>query len=187
MNLYEIRERALHSGRAVFDIQQLANLIGISKAVAKVYAHRLVKKSLAKPLLRGKISFVNDDLVIATQLIEPSYISGYSALLFHDLIEQVPRYTEAITTKRSILYKELGIRYYKVQPKLFYGYNRYKKDQSYVFVAEPEKALIDGLYLGTLPKTLIEELKPKLKSKQLIAYIKRFEGRGKKKLERLLL
>ncbi len=187
MKLYEIREKALESGRAVFSVQQLATLINTSKDVAKTYAYRLVKQGLAKRLTWGKISFVDDSLIIATQLLEPAYISCYSALLFHNLITQIPRYVEAVTTKRSIFYPEFGIRYYKLKANLFYGYKRCKKGKSYVFVADPEKAIIDGLYLNILPTNLINELDGVLDKEKLSLYIHKFKGKGKKKLERLLL
>ena len=187
MHLYQIRERALASGRAVFSVQQLATLIGSSYDVAKSYASRLVKKGFAQRLVRGKLTFIDDPFVIATQLVEPSYISGYSALLFHNLTTEIPRYVEVITTRRSIVYAELGLHYYKVKPNIFYGYKKYKKGKSYVFVAEPEKALIDGLYLGILPETLIEEVGAFLNRERLIHYLCRFNAKGKKKLERLLL
>lgn len=187
MNLYEIRDLASKSGRAVFSVQQLANLISKSKAIAKVYSSRLVKKHLAHRLTRGKISFSKDDEVISTQMIEPSYVSLTSALLFHQLVQQVPANTECVTTKNSIQYKRFGIIYHKIPVALFYGFEKHRKGTSYVFVAEAEKALIDSVYLNLIPKKVAKELSAKMDQIKLKSYVERFNRNGRKKLERWLL
>lgn len=187
LSLYRIRDLALKSKRAVFSIQQLANLIGKSKTVASVYSYRLVKKGLVKRLLSGKISFSDDEYVIASQLIEPSYISLYSALLFHNVISQVPKDIECVTTRNSIRYASLGIVYHKIPPSLFYGYTKYGKGNSYIFVAEPEKALIDCVYLNAISQNQARELLNKMNRKRLEDFVKRYNGRGRKKIERWLL
>ena len=85
LTLYKIKEMAVNSGRVVYSTSQLSNLIGKSYPVASVYLTRLWKSGLAKRLLRGKISFVDNDFVIAFQNIDPSYVSLSSALLFHNV------------------------------------------------------------------------------------------------------
>jgi predicted transcriptional regulator of viral defense system len=194
LSLYQIRDLALESGRAVFSIQQLANLIGKSKAISTVYAFRLVQKGLAWKLLKGKICFEKDDFIIATQLIEPSYISLGSALLFHGITTQVQKNIECVTTKNSFRFKELGIIYHKIPAKLFFGFKKQAKGKSYAMIAEPEKALLDGLYLNVFAKRDLEGLfqlhQPplggQLDRKKLREFLKKFSGRGKKKLERIV-
>ena len=85
LTFYKIKEMALNSGRAVYNTSQLTNLIDKDYSIASVYLTRLWKAGLAKRLVRGKISFVDNDFVIASQLVEPSYISLSSALLFHNV------------------------------------------------------------------------------------------------------
>lgn len=187
LNLYKIKEMALKSNRAVYSIQQLANLIKKPKKIAKVYLSRLVEKGLAKKILRGRISFVNDEYVIASQLLEPCYISLSSALLFHEMIQQVPRDIECVSPKNSRRYIEHGVVYHKIHPSLFYGYEKYSKSNSYIFVADPEKAVIDGVYLNLLPANILDDILNKLDKGKLKKYISRFKGRGKEKLRRVLL
>lgn len=186
LNLYMIRDMALSSGRAVFSVQQLANLVGKQKSIAKVYANRLVKKGLAKQIVRGKISFVNDEFVIACQLIEPSYISCRSALLFHQLMQQVPSTVECASPKRSAKYEGLGITYHKIPPSLFFGYERHRKSGSYIFVADKEKALVDSVYLNCISRGDAREIAAGLDRGKLKEYAAKLDGRGKKKLKRWL-
>jgi predicted transcriptional regulator of viral defense system len=147
----------------------------------------LVNKEIAKRLLQGKITFIDDDQIIASQLIEPSYISLRSALLFHSMIKQVPQNIECVTPRNSRFHKELGIAYHKIPPALFFGYDRLQKGDSYIFMADPEKALIDSVYLNKISKSMIPEIAENIDKNKLTKYIKRFKGRGKKKLERWLL
>lgn len=187
LNIYKVRDLALASRRAVYTNQQLANLMGKPKEVAKVYASRLARRGLAGRPIRGRLAFVDDDHVIATQLVEPSYISLHSALSFHQMLSQVPRYIECVTPRNSRRYPALGIVYHRMPPSLFFGYERYAKAGSYVFVADPEKAVVDGVYLNLMPRNVLAELLDRLDAKKLASHVRRYEGRGRRKLERWLL
>ena len=186
LSLYKIRDLALESGRSVYNSAQLANLINMERTTASVYMSRLVDKGMAKKLIRGKISFVDDDFVIASQLVEPSYISLTSALLFHNATQQIPRYVQSITTRNSITYPEVGLEYHKVNPGLMFGYERHSISGSYCFVATIEKALIDGFYLNVFSKDQVLELCDFNKFRDLIPQLEKFSGKGSKKLMRMI-
>ena len=185
-SLYAIRDLALSSGRAVFSVQQLSHLIGKSRAIAAVYSARMVEKGLAKRVLKGRISFASDEWVLATQLVEPSYISLDSALLFHGVAKQVPKSIECITPKNSFRFDRLGVTYHKVPRSLFFGYQKHDKGNSYVLVAEPEKAMLDGLYLRQYSKKDLLEYGARLDLPKLGSFLKRYKGRGSKKLRMLI-
>lgn len=186
ISLYEIKEKAINSGRMVYSPQQLSNLIVRPKTHSWVYFSRLIKSKLADKLTRGKISFTDDLFIISTQLVEPSYISLNSALSFHKLCRQVPKYIECITTKKTLKYPKLNIMYHKIVPSFFYGFNKYKKGSSYVYIAEPEKALLDGIYLNIFTKDDYKELKEKLNYEKLVDFASRFKGRGNKKIMKMI-
>lgn len=187
MNLFEIRDKAIKSQRAVFTITQLSHLIGKPKNITRVYFNRLVNKKLAIRLARGKISFSDDEFVIAGQLIEPSYISLFSALNLNQTIQQMPRAVFCVCTKNTIKFTELGIEYHKISPKLFYGFKRVKRGSSHSLVADSEKALIDLVYLNLIGKSSARELAGELDKEKLKEYIYRFSGNGRVKLEKWLL
>ncbi len=186
LSLYGIRDRALESGRGVFSVQELANLIGKPKRIATVYASRLAKKGLAWKLLKGKLCFERDDFIVATQLVEPSYVSLGSALLFHGIVQQVPKNVECVTTKNSLRLKGLGLVYHKIPSQLFFGFRKHLKGRSYVMVAEPEKAVLDALYLNVFSENDLRELRGKIGAEKLRSVAKKFSGRGSKKLWRLV-
>lgn len=176
MNIYEMRERLLSSGRAVFNMAQLSNLLGIPRNYAKVYASRLVAKRWAWRPMRGVIALTRDEFVVATQLIEPSYISMHSALYLLGLIDQVPASIECVTTRQSV--KINGIRYRKVKPDLFFGYRRMERANSYLFIALPEKALLDMVYFGySLPALPEIDLSLLVKMAQAYSELKGYRAR----------
>jgi len=186
LSLYQIKDEALESGRTVFSMQQLSNLTGKPKAVCTVYASRLVQKNLATRVLKGKISFEKDEFIIATQLIEPSYISLGSALMFHGITTQIQKNIECVTTKNSLRFKKLGIVYHKIPGSLLYGFKKHPKGKSYVMIAEPEKAVLDALYLNIFSEKNLKELSKQISTQKLKALLKKFTGRGKKKLQKMI-
>lgn len=182
LSIYEIRDMALSSGRAVYTVQQLSNLIGKSLSNSRVYFSRLVDKGFAFRLLRGKITFVQNDYVIGTQLVEPSYISFDSALLFHDLTMQVPRNLQLATTVNSITYQELGLEYHRIPSNLFWGYERVAAEGSYMMVASAQKALIDGYYLNMYSLENLLEYGRGLDFSEVLKPMELFSGKGSKKI-----
>jgi len=98
MKLYELRDTALSSGRLVFSLGQLARLAGVPEGHVRVYASRLVGRGMAWRVRRGVISFTHDTFIVASQLIEPSYISMHAALYLRGFLDQVPSIIECVTT-----------------------------------------------------------------------------------------
>jgi hypothetical protein len=76
--------------------------------------------------------------------------------------------------------------YHKIPKALFFGYKRHSKANSYIFVAEPEKAVIDGIYLNVYGKKEVKELMPKLNRSRLLELAEEFDGRGSKKIRSMI-
>jgi len=88
--------------------------------------------------------------LVANRLKRASYVSLQSALEYHDLIpEYVPSVTSITTGRQEELLTPLGTFIFKhIKKALFSGYQSIDlgEDQS-AFIATPEKALLDLLYL----------------------------------------
>ena len=87
-------------------------------------------------------------LTIANRLYEPSYISLETALSHHGLIpESVYNQTSVTSRKTQTLKTPLGSFIYRhLSPRLFFGYTLGAGFK----LAEPEKAVLDYLYLNPL-------------------------------------
>jgi len=173
-SIYGLRDEILKEGRLVLPLAQLASISGVPRSSVKVYADRLVRKGFARRIIEGTIALTGDPFVVATQLVEPSYISFTSAFYLHELIKQVPSLIECVTTRNTRKFQDLEVIYHHVRPSLLFGYARMEKGGSYVFVAKPEKALLDMIYFGRLYSQLSSEVLGHLDRRRLRSYATRF-------------
>ena len=168
--VYELRDQVQNSKRSVFTHAQMATILGYQRGQIRVYAHRFVQKGFAFRPMAGTIALTEDPYIIASQLIEPSYISFSSAMYLHEITLQVPSVVECVTTRNPRHLTKLGIDYHKISPLLFFGYGRVERGRSYAFVAEPEKAMLDLVYFSKDFDQITEESLPRLDKEKLRRY-----------------
>jgi len=153
------------------------------------------KKGLVIQLRKG-LYILNDDdrrwtpsrLFLANQLYQPSYISTEYALHYYDLIpERVPDLT-SVTPRKSAAFENRYGRfiYQHVKINSFSGYRMIKDENNLnILIAEPEKALLDFLYLNLSrfedSAQVIESLRLQntdtMRTSKLLAYSRLFECR----------
>ena len=88
---------------------------------------------------------------MANQLLWPSYVSLESALGYYGFIpESVADVTSVSTKKTSRFINSIGrFVYQRIKPDAFRGYRSYKDEAGLeCLIAEPEKAVVDFLYLN---------------------------------------
>jgi len=185
-SIYELRDAILKGGRLVVPLAQLATVSSVPRESVKVYANRLVKKGMAHRLIEGVVAMTDDPFVIATQLIEPSYVSLTGALYLLEIVEQVPNLLECVTPRNTRRFEELGIQYRRVHPLLFFGYERMERRGSYVFVANAEKALLDMVYLGRLYPAVLGRVLRRIDKIKIKKYGERFGEVGGYRARRVL-
>lgn len=142
-------QKALESiDKLFFSTSDIEKITGLSRDSLKVSLSRLVKKDLIVRLSRGIFILpksIDKIPEIANQLYSPSYLSFESALSRYGIISQVP-YTITFATlnrsKRMIL-GGIEVEYRQVKKDLFTGFSK----ENNFFVASPEKALLDEVYL----------------------------------------
>lgn len=89
--------------------------------------------------------------LIANRIYSPSYVSFESALSFYGMIpEGVYTITSATSLKTKLFATEAGTFSYRhIRQDLMFGYRLIEVQGQYVKLAEPEKVLLDYLYLNT--------------------------------------
>lgn len=101
--------------------------------------------------------------LVANMLQKPSYISLQSALSFYGMIPDIVNETSSVTTVRNErLNTQLGVFEYRYINKNFFGgYRLNELGEQQAFVATPEKAILDLIYLqpGGDDPTYISELR----------------------------
>ncbi|HFQ94393.1 MAG TPA: hypothetical protein ENK32_10315 [Anaerolineae bacterium] len=104
-------------------------------------------------LRRGLYTFPNEQpnsYVIANRLIRPSYVSLQSALSYYDLIpEQVASVTSVTTGRPITLNNKFGRFIFRhIKTDFFFGFRYWPVTHTQsAFMATPEKALLDLIYL----------------------------------------
>ena len=93
---------------------------------------------------------INSQYFLANKIYRPSYVSLQSALSYYEIIpESVVQITNVTTLKTKSFENDFGQFYYKsIKSDFYFGYKpiHISKDKE-IFMAEPEKAIIDFLYL----------------------------------------
>ena len=69
---------------------------------------------------------------------------------------------------------------------MFFGYTRHIKSNSYIFIADPEKAVIDGIYLGIYNAERLIDILPKLNKLKLAKILPYLNGYGSKKIRSII-
>lgn len=106
--------------------------------------------------LSDQIKNEKDLFVVANKIYAPSYISLEQAFKVYNFIPEGVLTVTSVSTRKTARFKtDLGyFSYQKIQPRLFWGYRLIEVGQQTVLLAEPEKAILDYLYLKPRLKTV---------------------------------
>ena len=164
-----------------FNIDTFANIIDNDKTYAKMHLNRLKNRGVVKQIQRNVYTVQEDPLIIASRIIWPSYISLWAAFRYHNLTEQIPNKISVITarskSRKKIQMMNTAIIFEKIRPAWFFGFSKIKIQDFEVFMAEPEKALIDAVLLKKISTAeiyfLLKENIKKLSTKKIVDYILR--------------
>ena len=144
----------------LFSAITLQNKLGKSKAYCNLVLYRWQQQKLIFRIERNKYTVHQDPFLIASRLVWPSYISGRSALQYYHLSDQVPHEITVVVTKpkKNLLFCNTLIRFTVTKPAHFFGYRKIKYPEQEIFIASPEKALIDSELLGKVSVAEIKEI-----------------------------
>ena len=139
-----------------FGYEDISRILGISLASARVTASRysaqgiLIRLKRNMYVLREKWIRLErvEQFQIANLIQAPSYVSLMSALDYYQITTQMQQdFVESLTVKRT---KEKEIEkvifnFSKIKKSLYFGFTK----ENEFFIASPEKAFLDAVYLMT--------------------------------------
>lgn len=148
----------------LFTENDVAKIIDKSPGYIKNLLYRIRKQKLIYKIERGKYSVHSDVFVFASSIYIPSYVSLWSALRYYNLTEQMPKTVFVMVPKsrKSLKFQNTQIEF--VKTKNFFGFRKTRYIDFDIFMAEPEKAVIDSLLSGKVP---FDEIIKAIKSRQL--------------------
>lgn len=145
--------------------------------VLKVILNRLVK---AGKLIRVQKNFyllpdkISEFEKVANLIYFPSYLSFESALAWWGILSQIPyvlTFATPLKTK-TIIFAERKIEYRRIKKELFWGFINKN-----LYIAKPEKALLDTFYLASMGKLKINFRAldySKIQKKEFLKWLKKY-------------
>lgn len=192
-NMCFIEFQKLLSSYPVFSLKDIRKII---PSFSYRQLDRWEKKGYLKKIVRGYYIFSNQIIdrnflfCTANKIHYPSYISLESALKFHNLIpEEIFQITSVGTKKTSAFATPIGnFGYRRIKPSLFFGYILMEPATNLkILLAEPEKAILDYLYLNPRLKTVddfkemrinTDEFHKKVDLYKFLKYLEAFENKA---------
>lgn len=131
---------------------------------------RWVREGKIYPLRRGLYALAPPyqkvrphPFAVANRMVRGSYVSCQSALAYFGLIPESVPVTVSVTLRRPARWETaLGVfEFHRIQPALWHGYRRLDLGGQWAFIATPEKALLDLIYLhpGADSSAYLQELR----------------------------
>ncbi|MEK6920755.1 MAG: type IV toxin-antitoxin system AbiEi family antitoxin [Nanoarchaeota archaeon] len=135
------------SSRPIIDISFIKKVIPANEHYASLVISRLRKKGLLKKITKNKYTTIENMPVLATQLYTPCYLSSWSASQYYGYTEQILNTLQVVVTKRreAISFENYRINFIVLPKRYFFGYTKLETKEGAIFIAEPEKLLIDAL------------------------------------------
>ncbi|MCK5682585.1 hypothetical protein KAJ27_00630 [bacterium] len=150
MNFYEFKTQFFSPCLSIHNIQSFQpefNPNNLTRWVKKGYLIRLRKGYYSFPEYRETAGI---GFYIANQIYRPTYISLQSALAYHGLIPEAIANLTSVSPMKTKEFSNLfgKFQYRTLKSSLMFGYSALPVDDKRIFLlAEPEKALLDLLYI----------------------------------------
>ncbi len=164
---------------AVFSPKDIQLLLRLSSTQTYNLIKALKKKGAVQKIGKNKLALTGmDELLIATSLHFPSYISFWSALSYYGFSDQLPKTIFLATTRYHP--KINSFQYVTMNKSRFFGYHLVGK----ITIAEKEKAVVDSLlfpkYAGGIKeiKKWLESAKSQIEIKKLIEYALKMDSKA---------
>jgi len=156
----------------------------IGEKYARTFLQRQFKANKLSRITKGKYSKSKDIYKIATNLFTPSYLSFWSASYFKGYTEQIVNEIQVAVTKKhkKINFEEYNINFSKLNKKCFFGFEKIKYGNGFIFVVDDEKLIIDSINIEKKIGNFDEILKiiknAQIDREKIIKYLKRINNKS---------
>jgi len=151
MQTKDFVEFLLEAHMPVFTLEDAVKILHHSRAYTKLFLHRSMKKGLIGHVERGLyyVEARHNEYEIASHILSHSYVSMVSALAYYGLTTQISRVVYVLSTKRHRALRNVSgfdIVFKRIKKDLLFGYH--KESNGNIFIADPEKAIVDIYYFN---------------------------------------
>ncbi len=153
-----VREELLNRQLRIFTPLEFARIFQAPPHTIKYFLEKQVDEGLLSRLKQGLYTLKTDppsEKEIANRLYKPSYISFAYALAYYNIIPEMPYQITSATTNPTRVFTNTNqvFTYFTIKKEAFIGFFLKKEGQRTFLIADPEKALVDYLYMITLGKS----------------------------------
>lgn len=192
INIILVQNKLKKAGLKLFSVLDFQRILQIENySSARSNLSRYLKSGVIQKACKG-LYFLTDnpphEFEIANKIYQPSYISFETALSFYEIIPETIYEVISATSRKTRTFNVNNIKcsYKKIKKNCFNGYKPIKVKDATILIAEPEKALIDYLYLVVLGKRKLAYERidlNKINKTKLLGYTKQFQ---KKKIKEII-
>ncbi|MBE0427478.1 MAG: type IV toxin-antitoxin system AbiEi family antitoxin domain-containing protein [Nitrospirae bacterium] len=190
MKAIELIKSLERFNKPFYSIADLEKVTGLSKDSLYVTIKRLVDRGILERIGKGiyRLFTAKPSIEkIAASLYIPNYLSFESALLRYGILNLVPYSLTFATTRKTkrLTVEGRDIEFRQIKKELFWGFEM----QDGIYVAKPEKAFLDLVYLasrGIASLDLDEIDTKKLSMTTVKEFSKRFPIYAQKYLDKII-
>ncbi len=148
MNTISLLEILKNDYKGVFRTYDIRLIENSNIKYSSLVANRLLKHGYIRRIGRNRFYIDGTDIfTVASNIIEPSYIGISSAFLYYNMVTQLYNTIYVISSKR---HKDVDIMGYRIKfitlkNTRIFGYHIDRN--TYVSISDPEKAIVDAVYL----------------------------------------
>ena len=180
---------------SMYPIFSLRDVQKIAPNFYRIQLDRWQKKGYIKRIKKEYYYFTDKEIdqnflfYLSNKIYSPSYISLEKAFQYYDFIpEEIFQITSVSSKKTTKFTTSLGnFSYRHIKPSIFFGYRMIDYGKQKILLAEPEKAVLDYLYLNPRLKAADDfremrinkqEFLEKIDFTKLQRYLKAFENKS---------
>lgn len=148
------------TGERVFTNAEIAKALNISSSFASKLVRQLATKKKLVRIEKGRYllvpveawasqKYMEEGIIVGSRLIEPSYLSYWTALSFYGWTEQVSStvFIAAMKKKRELFAGGVRYLFVHLRPNRFFGFSEQWRNDRKIIIADKEKAIVDCLDL----------------------------------------
>lgn len=159
---HEVESKLLSLGKRIFNPRDLMVIFGANRRAVDAFTSYNVRKGLLVRLKNGLFALgrdLPDEFCLANNLYHPSYISLEKALSYYNLIPEIiyPVISATTMPTREFKIQNKIFIYHKIKKSAFGGFITKKIGREAVYIATPEKAVVDFLYFVFLGKKKLND------------------------------
>lgn len=155
--------------RPCFTVNEAQRATGMRRPSLREKLSRLARRGDLTRIERGTYTVHDDPMIYATYVEIPSYLSLWSGLRFYDLTTQQPTTLQVIAAANRDGLPEIS--FYAATDLFGFGRERYGKFD--IFVAEPERLILDCLARTHVPVSHLDELVETIDIDRAVTYATR--------------